>query len=203
MTMLKQALLEVIAGYEPGTMVTPRLDEAVKAAALLLENQTPVPDLLANPALVDGVWLCVFDSRDLLHQANLAVMTGGILPAQMIPILTTFQELRPALNFYRNTMVMRAGPEALLFNYISTAEFVVTPDAPNVFQVSFTTTSMVPADASISPDDLRDALGMAPNTPLSFGGPPRGPFPSIVTYADRDLRINRGDTYISVLRRLT
>jgi hypothetical protein len=203
MTMLKQALLDVIARYEPGTAVTPDLDEAVKAAALLLENQTPVPDLVANPALVDGVWLCVFDSRDLLYQANLAVMTAGMLPAQMIPILTTFQELRPAFNFYRNTMVMRAGPEALLFNYISTAEFVVTPDAPNVFQVSFTTTSMVPADASISPDDLRDALGMAPNTLLSFGGPPRGPFPSIVTYADNDLRINRGDTYISVLRRLT
>jgi hypothetical protein len=199
----KTALLAEIARYVPGTAVTSDLDEAVKAKALILETQSGPPDLVAEPALVDGVWLCIFDSRDLLHQANFAVMTAGALPAQMVPVLTTFQELRPAFNFYRNTMIMRAGEAGLLFSYISTAHFEIAREAPNVFQVSFTTTSMIPADASISPANLKAALGMPEAMPLSFGGPPRGPFPSIVSYCDADLRINRGDTYISVLQRLT
>jgi hypothetical protein len=202
MSALKKILLNVVGRYEAGTPVTAILDEAVKRAARSLEDEIGPPDLVANPALVDGVWMCVFDSRDLLHQANLAVMTGGALPAKMIPVLTTFQELRPAENFYRNTMVMRAGAQGLLFNYISSAAFTIAPEAPNVFQVSFTTTSMVPADARISPQSLREALELPESMPLSFGGPPRGPFPSIVSYADEHLRINRGETYISVLQRL-
>jgi hypothetical protein len=199
----KAALLDEIARYVAGTPVTPALDDAVKAAALNLETQRGPPDLYGDPSLVDGVWLCIFDSRDLLHQANFAVMTAGALPAQMVPVLTTFQELRPAFNFYRNTMIMRAGEAGHLFSYISTAHFEIAREAPNVFQVSFTTTNMIPADASISPDDLKAALGMPDAMQLSFGGPPRGPFPSIVSYCDADLRINRGDTYISVLQRLS
>lgn len=199
----KLALLDVIGGYQPGTAVTAALDAAVKAAGLALETEFGPPDLIAYPELVDGIWLCLFDSRDLLHQANFAAMTAGAMPAQMVPVLTTFQELHPAQNFYRNTMVMRAGSDGLLFNYISNAHFVVNADAPNVFQVSFTTTAMVPADARISPQALKAALNMSETMPLSFGGPPRGPFPSIVTFCDDDLRINRGDTYISVLRRLS
>ena len=199
----KQSLLSIIGHYQPGSGVTAAQDDDVKAAALMLETECGPPDLRANPTLIDGMWLCIFDSRDLLFQANLAVMTAGALPAQMVPVLTTFQELRSAFNFYRNTMVMQAGPEGLLFNYISTAEYLVAPEAPNVLQVSFTTTAMVPADARISPLALKKALGMPETMPLSFGGPPRGPFPSIVTYCDADVRINRGVAYISVLQRLT
>lgn len=129
-------------------------------------------------------------------------MTGGALPAQMIPVLTTSQELRPAMNFYRNIMIMRAGEDRLLFSYISSANFAISAEVPNVFQVQFTTTSMVPAYGSISPEALKQALGIPNAMPLSFGGPPHGPFPSVVTYADTDLRINRGDTYLPVLQRL-
>jgi hypothetical protein len=131
-------------------------------------------------------------------------MTGGALPAQMIPVLTTCQELRPAMNFYRNIMIMimRTGADRLLFSDISTANFAISAEVPNVFQVSFTTTSMVPAHGSMSPEALKQALGVPNAMPLSFGGPPHGPFPSVVTYAATDLRINRGDTYNSVLQRL-
>lgn len=129
-------------------------------------------------------------------------MLGGALPAQMIPVLTTCQELRPAMNFYRNIMIMRAGADRLLFSDISSANFAISAEVPNVFQVQFTTTSMVPAYGSISPEALKQALGIPNAMPLSFGGPPHGPFPSVVTYADTDLRINRGDTYLPVLQRL-
>jgi pimeloyl-ACP methyl ester carboxylesterase len=199
---LKTKLLEEIAHYQPGTPVTPARDDAVKTAAAALEAAAGAPDLIAAPHLIDGVWVSMFDSRDLLHQANMKVMSVGALPEQFVPIRTTFQELRPAFNFYRNTMVMEAGPQRLAFNYISTARFEIKPDAPNVFQVFFTTTSFVPADARISADELRAALGMPAGMALDVTMAPRGPFPSIVTYADDELRINRGESYVAVLRRL-
>lgn len=199
---LKAALLDVVRRYRPGAPVDTEHDAEVKAAAALLEADAGPPDLVEAPHLVDGVWLCLFDSRDLLHAADMARMTVGALPSQRVPIRTTFQELRPALGFYRNTMVMEAGPERLPFNYISTAQFEIRPEARNVFQVSFTSTSFVPADARVTPEALRTALGMPAAMPLSWTQAPRGPFPSIVTYADEALRLNRGDSYISVLQRL-
>lgn len=200
---LKAALLAATAAYTPGRAVTKNEDEAVKAAAAALEACVPAPDLRADAMALDGVWLCVFDTRDLLFATgDMARMTNNALPAQIIPIRTTFQELRPAAGFYRNTMVMEAGEARLTFLYQSTATFAIAPDAGNRLQVSFVSTALVPACARTSPQMLREALRAPPSMPLSWTTPPIGPFPSTVSYLDEDLRINRGADYISVLRRL-
>ncbi|MEO0411045.1 MAG: PAP/fibrillin family protein [Pseudomonadota bacterium] len=202
----KAALLDVIAGnYAPGTAVTPEVDDAVKAAAAKLEEAAGPPDLVANPTLVNGIWQLRFDSRDLLHASgDMSRMSGGLLPEQTIPILNTFQELygpeggEPG--FYRNTMVMEQNGVGFL--YQSTASFVVETSAPNVFQVSFHTTSFVPLKASAGAAALRKTLAMPGHMPLHHvQSPAIGPFPSLVTYCDDTLRINRGADYIAVLER--
>ncbi|MEM7568427.1 MAG: PAP/fibrillin family protein [Pseudomonadota bacterium] len=203
----KESLLATIeAHYVPGTAVTVDVDNAVKAAAKTLEEGASEPDLIAHPTAVNGVWQLRFDSRNLLHEsANMARMSGGMLPEQTITIANTFQELygpeegKPG--FYRNTMVMEQ--KSVGFFYQSTASFTVDPEAPNVFQVSFSTTSFVPLNASDGPGAVRAALNMPAQMPMHHvQSPPIGPFPSLVTYLDDTLRINRGADYIAVLERM-
>lgn len=203
----KSDLLTVISDrYQPGSAVTSDVDEAVKAAAALLEQGAGVPDLVSNPALVAGCWQLRFDSRNLLHETtNMDRMSGGLLPKQTIPIHNTFQELRAPTaqtdGFYRNTMVMEK--DGVGFLYISTASFTVAADAPNVFQVMFSGTSFVPLHAKDGPAAVRKALGMPNHMPMDHvAQTPMGPFPSIVTYCDESLRINRGADYIAVMERI-
>lgn len=203
----KDSLLALISErYQPGTPVTPDVDEAVKAAAAIVEEETGPPDLVQSPALVNGIWQLRFDSRDLLHTSkDMARMSGGLLPEQSIRIDNCFQELMAptdvAPGFYRNTMVMEQA--GIGFLYQSTASFVVEPQAPNVFQVSFSTTSFIPLKASDGPSAVRQALNMPAHMPMHHvQSPAIGPFPSIVTYCDDTLRMNRGSDYIAVLERV-
>jgi hypothetical protein len=204
---LKSDLLAGIAErYRPGEPVTPDVDEAVKAAAALLEEDAGAPDLAANGALLAGCWQLRFDSRDLLHaSADMDRMSGGMLPKQSVAIHNTFQELRSptqdAQGFYRNTMVMEQAGVGFL--YISTASFTVDADTPNIFNVSFYGTSFVPLNAKGGASAVRQALNMPDHMPMDMTLPePMGPFPALVTYCDESLRINRGADYISVLERI-
>lgn len=204
---LKSDLLDLIdQRYQPGAPVSSDVDDAVKAAAALLEAETGPPDLSANGALLAGCWQLRFDSRDLLHaSADMDRMSGGLLPKQTVTILNTFQELRSptphADGFYRNTMVMEQAGVGFL--YISTASFAVDEETPNVFQVSFFGTSFVPLYAKDGPAAVRRALNMPAHMPMDHTlSQPVGPFPAMVSYCDETLRINRGEDYISVLERI-
>jgi hypothetical protein len=196
----KQALLTAVAAYQPGTPVTADIDAAVKAAGAALEATASVPNLVGAPDLVDGFWVCVFDSRDLLHQAGLGLMSGFAMPDRKVPVRATLQELRPALGFYRNQVTLDADGVPIL--YSSTADLAIDPAKPNALQVSFKEQAFMPADARYSLAQVRAALGAPDAVPLHSRFAPRGPFPSLVTYVDADLRINRGEAYISVLRRV-
>ncbi len=199
----KSELLAAIATYTPGTAVTPELDERIKALAAKLEASTGgKPDLAAKPGLVAGIWTCVFDSRDLLHVAGMKIMSGGRYADAKIPARATIQELVPERGFYRNTVVLAAGPDAVAVNYEATAELMIEPTAPNIFRVKFTQLAFVPADAKHDAAAVRAALGLPADAPLVLQVPPGPASPSEVTYVDADLRINRGKAYVSILRRL-
>lgn len=202
---LKAQLLDVVAEYEPGTPVTPEMDAKVSDAARSLEEAVGTIDLNAQAKTLDGMWLSLYDTRNLQYQVDLKFMSGGIFPEKMVPVRMTTQELRPEEGFYRNTMIMEAGDAKVSFHYIATAEFGVNADIANVVDVSFQTFEFVPSDAHYSTEDLRAALGLTQDTPLVLtmpaGIPPAN---STVTYLDNDLRINRGTTtpYVSVNRKL-
>jgi hypothetical protein len=199
----KRALVAAVASYTPGTAVTPALDAQVKALAASLESAAGAkPDLVSNPELVHGIWVCTFDSRDLLHVAGMKIMTGGRYPDAKIPARATVQELAPSRGFYRNTVMLAAGADAIPVNYEATAELSIDSTARNVFRVKFTQLAFVPGDARYDAAAVRTALGLPADAPLVMQVPAGPASPSEVTYVDADLRINRGKDYISVLRRL-
>ncbi len=202
---LKAQLLDVVAEYEPGTPITPEMDAKVSKAARALEEVAGAVDLNAQSDSLDGMWLSLYDTRNLHYQVDLKFMSGGVFPEKLVPVRMTTQELRPGVGFYRNTMIMQAGEAKVPFHYLATAQFGVNADTANVVDVSFQTFEFVPSDAHHSTDDLRAALGLAADTPLVLtmpdGIPPAN---STVTYLDNDLRINRGTTtpYVAVNRKL-
>jgi hypothetical protein len=198
----KEDLLRLIAEYSPASPVTADFDARVKAAAAKLEATLPRPNVAANPALVEGIWLCTYDTRDLLHAAGMKIMSGGQYPDAKIPARATIQELDPARGFYRNTVALLAGPKQIAVNYEATASLSLDPAEPNVFRVKFEQLAFVPADARYSQAEVREALGLAAGASLYIRVPPGPASPSEVTYVDADLRINRGKTYVSVLQRL-
>ena len=196
-------VLALVAEYRPGTPVDPALDARVRSAVDALERAAGAPpDVAANPASVDGVWLCVYDTRDLLHVAGMRIMSGGRYPDAKIPARTTIQELRPAQGWYRNTVVLAAGPQQIPVNYEATAKLSLDPAAPNVFRVQFERLAFVPADARHDAAAVRAALGLPADAPLVIDVPPGPASPSTVVYVDDAVRINRGKAYVSVLKRL-
>jgi hypothetical protein len=201
----KAKLLAAIARYTPGTAVTPDVDDAVKAAGADLEALAGVPNVVANPSLVDGQWRCLFDSRNLLHTVSRAMMTNGAAADAPVSALQTTQELRPAEKLYRNMVFLAAGPERLPVLYVSSGVLGFDPSMPNMFQISFVGQDFIAGDARMSGADVRAALGLPDDFALSSRFPARGPFPSEVSYVDEDLRINRGklgNPYIAVLQRI-
>jgi hypothetical protein len=198
----KTELLAVIASHPPDRPVTSEIDVAIKAAALKLETLAGVPNVAAEPSLVEGIWMCVYDTRDLLNAAGMKIMSGGLYPDAKIPARATIQELHPARGLYRNTVALLAGPNKIAVSYEATATLAIDPATPNLFRVKFEQLAFIPTDARYSQDDVRAALGLAASAPLVIKVPPGPASPSEVSYVDADLRINRGKTYISVLRRL-
>ncbi|MEM8981503.1 MAG: PAP/fibrillin family protein [Pseudomonadota bacterium] len=205
----KVDLLTALQAYEPGAPVTDSVLAAIDTAAAALEAAAEPPDLAANPAAAKGIWINRFSSQGIVGEIDLMFMTralpGGGKPGRKANSLTVVQELDPEKRFYRNLMTMTAGEPAIPLLYIATADLGVAATAPNVLEVAFHTIAFVPARADVTLADVRAALGVAAEAPLSIDvpqDPERPPSTSTVTYLDDDLRINRGKDYIAILQRV-
>jgi hypothetical protein len=198
----RAAMLAAVERYRPGTPVTPELDREVRAAADRLAEASRPPDLLATPEALDGVWLCLYDSRGLLHEAGLRIMSGTRYPDARIPARATTQELSLREGFYRNLVALAAGPGRLPVLYQATARVTVEREAPNVLRVAFSRLDFVPLDAAQGPDDVRRALGLQPDAALSITVANAPSSSSEVVYLEDNLRVNRGADYVSILQRL-
>jgi hypothetical protein len=208
-TEARAALLDALADYRPGAVPDAALVARIDSAAAALERTTATPDLRDAADLATGTWLTRFSSQGVFGEIDVAFMTralpGGGAAGGKARVEQVLQELDPAKRFYRNTMVLSVGAEALPVLYFATADLGVSPTRPNDLEVSFKRIEFVSGRAGISQDALRRALGLADTTPLAIDVPAipgRGPSVSSVTYLDEQLRINRGKDYIAVLEKV-
>lgn len=206
----KSALLEVLAGYEPGSQISEALKVRVSDAAAALEQAAGgPPDLLANVERVSGQWVNLFSSQGVVGEIDVSFMTralpGGGHAGGKALSKVVLQELRPAENFYRNMMVMTAGEQDTPLLHVATAMVDIDKQSPNFLQVRFKRIEFLPGRADVTLEQLREALRLPEATPLAVNVPVDLSKPaaaSEVTYLDGDLRINRGKTYIAILRKV-
>lgn len=206
----KSALLEVLAGYEPGSQISEALKVRVSDAAAALEQAAGgPPDLLANVERVSGQWVNLFSSQGVVGEIDVSFMTralpGGGHAGGKALSKVVLQELRPAENFYRNMMVMTAGERDTPLLHVATAMVDIDRQSPNFLQVRFKRIEFLPGRADVTLEQLREALRLPEATPLAVNVPVDLSKPaaaSEVTYLDGDLRINRGKTYIAILRKV-
>jgi hypothetical protein len=205
----KAELLEVIARNPPGTPPDAAMAAAVDAAAAVLEATRPAPDLAAMADQLDGIWANLFSSQGILGEVDVAFMTrslpGGGTPGGKARVHNVLQEIRLGDGFYRNMMMIDAGPDQVPILYAATADVAVAADRADGLAVRFKHFVFAPARADIGNDDVRRALALPATTPLALAIPadklpPASP--SQVSYLDGDIRINRGKDYIVVLRRV-
>lgn len=208
-TEARAALLDALADYRPGAVPDAALVARIDSAAAALERTAATPDLRDAADLATGTWLTRFSSQGVFGEIDVAFMTralpGGGAAGGKARVEQVLQELDPAKRFYRNTMVLNVGAEALPVLYFATADLGVSQTRPNDLEVSFKRIEFVAGRAGISQDALRRALGLADTTPLAIDVPAipgRGPSVSSVTYLDEQLRINRGKDYIAVLEKV-
>ena len=206
----KSALLEVLAGYEPGSPISEGLKVRVSDAAAALEQAAGgPPDLLANVEQVSGQWVNLFSSQGVVGEIDVSFMTralpGGGHAGGKALSKVVLQELRPAENFYRNMMVMTAGEQDTPLLHVATAMVDIDRQSPNFLQVRFKRIEFLPGRADVTLEQLREALRLPEATPLAVNVPVDLSKPaaaSEVTYLDGDLRINRGKNYIAILRKV-
>jgi hypothetical protein len=205
----KTELLAVIARNPPGTPPDAAMAAAVDAAAAVLEATRPAPDLAAMADQLDGTWTNLFSSQGILGEIDVAFMTrslpGGGAPGGKARVHNVLQEIRLGDGFYRNMMMIDAGPDQVPILYSATADVAVAADRADGLAVRFKRFVFAPARADIGNDDVRRALALPATTPLALEIPadklpPASP--SQVSYLDGDIRINRGKDYIVVLRRV-
>ncbi len=208
-TEARAALLAALAEYRPGAAPDAAMVARIDAAAAALERTAAAPDLRDAAGLATGTWLTRFSSQGVFGDIDIAFMTralpGGGAAGGKARVEQVLQELDPAKRFYRNTMVLTVGADALPVLYFATADFGVSQARPNDLEVSFRRIEFVAGRAGISQDVLRRALGLADTTPLAIDVPAvpgRGPSVSTVTYLDGQLRINRGKDYIAILEKV-
>jgi hypothetical protein len=205
----RAALLRALDDYRPGAAPDAAMVARIDAAAAALERTAAAPDLRDAAGLATGTWLTRFSSQGVFGDIDVAFMTralpGGGAAGGKAHVEQVLQELDPAKRFYRNTMVLTVGADALPVLYFATADLGVSQAQPNDLEVSFKRIEFVAGRAGISQDALRRALGLADPTPLAIDVPAmpgRGPSVSTVTYLDGQLRINRGKDYIAVLEKV-
>lgn len=205
----RAALLGALAEYRPGAAPDAAMVARIDAAAAALERTATTPDLRESAGLATGTWLTRFSSQGVFGDIDVAFMTralpGGGASGGKARVEQVLQELDPAKRFYRNTMVLTVGADALPVLYFATADLGVSQARPNDLEVSFKRIEFVAGRAGVSQDALRRALGLADTTPLAIDVPAmpgRGPSVSTVTYLDGQLRINRGKDYIAVLEKV-
>ncbi len=206
----KAALFEALTDYRPGVPANEELTARIDAAAARLEQAAGgPPDLRANLARLSGQWVSLFSSQGVVGEIEVSFMTralpggghaGGKALSQVV-----LQELRPAERFYRNMMVMTAGDRNIPLLHVATAFTDVAEEAPNFLQVRFRRIEFLPGRADVTLEQLRTALALPEATPLAVNVPVDLSKPaatSEVTYLDNDLRINRGKTYVAILRKV-
>lgn len=205
----KQNLLNVLAQYKAGDPISARLKTSVDAAAKKLEATQPgLVDLNATKD-VDGIWVNLFSTQGILGTVDVAFMTrtlpSGGKSGGSAKIASITQELRPGSRFYRNMMVMTAGEQETPILYVATADLGIAKDKTNDLEVLFHTIAFVPGGADVTLRDVRSALSLPADTPLSIDiplTPNRKASRSTVTYLDDDLRINRGKNYVAILQKV-
>lgn len=205
----KQNLLSVLEGYKSGAPISDALKAAVDAAAEDLENtQSSGVNLNSNPD-VKGIWVTLFSSQGILGTVDVSFMTralpGGGKSGGTASIKSVSQELRPDSRFYRNMMVMTAGKDETPILYVATADLGIAADKSDDLEVLFHTIAFVPGGMDVSMPDVRAALALSEDTPLSIDIPlslQRKASRSTVTYLDDNLRINRGKNYVAVMQKV-
>lgn len=204
----KARLLEVIGNYTPGGPVTEELTAAISAAVEELERAAGTPNLIESPEMAAGHWRSLFSSQGIVGEIDVSFMTralpGGGKKGGVAVSHEVLQELRPEEGFYRNMMVMTAGEDNVPLLHVATAKLGVAPDKPNDLTVQFRRIDFVPGRADVTLAQLRAALQLADDTPLTIELPleQSRTSRSTVTYLDDNLRINRGKTYIAILQKV-
>ena len=101
-------------------------------------------------------------------------------------------------------MVMTAGEQDTPLLHVATAMVDIDKQSPNFLQVRFKRIEFLPGRADVTLEQLRGALRLPATTPPAVKVPVDLSKPaatSEVTYLDDDLHINRGKTYIAILRK--
>jgi hypothetical protein len=204
----RAAFVTELDRYEPGTTVEPGLLETMDAAATRLEAEAGPFDL-AGSGLVDGLWLTRLSTQGIVGEIDVAFMTrsmpGGGADGGTALIDQVLQELRLDDGFYRNTMLMRAGPDRVPVLYTATADLAVDRASPDELRVRFREFVFAPARQDVTAADVRAALALPDAAPLAIVIPETALPPwstSRVTYLDEELRINRGKDYIAIMERI-
>lgn len=178
-TEARAALLGALAEYRPGLAPDAAMTARIDATAAELERTATTPDLREAAGLAAGTWLTRFSSQGVFGDIDVAFMTralpGGGASGGKARVEQVLQELDPSKRFYRNTMLLAVGPDAVPVLYFATADLGVSQARPNDLEVSFKRIEFVAG---------------------------RGPSVSTVTYLDGQLRINRSKDYIAVLEKV-
>lgn len=189
----KAALIKALSEYTLGDPITKDITASIDAAAVALEQAAgDTPKLTEMTKILTGQWESVFSSQ--------AAHPGSKTTAHIV-----LQELNPEKDFYRDMTVMSAGENKTPLLHIATADLGLAKDLPNVLEVRFHRVEFVPARADVSMKHLRSVLGLPEDARLSvdISDDSNRPVSRLtVTFVDEDLRINRGDDYIAVLRKI-
>ena len=189
----KAALIKALSEYTLGDPITKDVTASIDAAAVALEQAAgDTPNLTEMTKILTGQWESVFSSQ--------AAHPGSKTTAHIV-----LQELNPEKDFYRDMTVMSAGENKTPLLHIATADLGLAKDLPNVLEVRFHRVEFVPARADVSMKHLRSVLGLPEDARLSvdISDDSNRPVSRLtVTFVDEDLRINRGNDYIAVLRKI-
>lgn len=189
----KAALIKVLSEYTLGDPITKDITASIDAAAIALEQAAgDTPKLTEMTKILTGQWESVFSSQ--------AAHPGSKTTAHIV-----LQELNPEKDFYRDMTVMSAGENKTPLLHIATADLGLAKDLPNVLEVRFHRVEFVPARADVSMKHLRTVLGLPEDARLSvdISDDSNRPVSRLtVTFVDEDLRINRGNDYIAVFRKI-
>ena len=189
----KAALIKALSEYTLGDPITKDITASIDAAAIALEQAAgDTPKLTEMTKILTGQWESVFSSQ--------AAHPGSKTTAHIV-----LQELNPEKGFYRDMTVMSAGENKTPLLHIATADLGLAKDLPNVLEVRFHRVEFVPARADVSMKHLRTVLGLPEDARLSvdISDDSNRPVSRLtVTFVDEDLRINRGNDYIAVFRKI-
>ncbi|WP_416908593.1 MAG: PAP/fibrillin family protein [Polymorphobacter sp.] len=206
MTKAAADLLIILSGIDPTRPLADDVKARIEAAIAATEASAPAPDFGATPAAADGVWTTLYSSQGIFGDVPVSFMTrampGGGADGGTARVRQVWQEIDMGRGFYRNSMLLEAGPAATPIHYLATADVAPAPERPNGFGVAFRQMVFAPGAPGVDNAQVRAALALSAETPLSITVPSPQPAPATVTYLDDDLRINRGKDYVAAMQRV-